>query len=146
MRIVASAASSEGLLAIGHSVVQDIIDSLGSTQVRMRIGATATLRRMAELDPSFFTKEEKDKIRTRFVELLGDKNGLKRRIAIRGLEHFGDASTIPILEEIAEQDSSVRSVDGEDRYVNRIAAVKAIEKIISAQQPKNESQSPVNSE
>ncbi len=146
LKVLSQGSPAEGMLAIRHSVVPDIIDSLGSTQDLMKIGAKGTLRRMDKLDPSFFTKEEKDNIRSCFVDLLGDKNGIIRNIAIGGLVHFGDASTIPILEQIVKQDSWVRSVYGEDRYVNRIAAQKAIEQIRSAQKSKNEAQSPVNSE
>ena len=133
-----------GLMELGRSVVPDIIDSLGSTRRRIRRGAMLTLRKIATLDPNFLTKEDKDNIRERLHSLLGDSKVTYRTPNIVALEVFGDASTIPILQKIAAQDPYVQPNSG--RYENRIYAKKAIEKIRAAQQSKNESQSPVNSE
>ena len=63
------------LMALGRSVVPDIIDSLGSTRDEIRTGAMLTLREFTTLDPNFFTKEEKDNIRTRLHSLLGNSKG-----------------------------------------------------------------------
>ncbi len=139
-------AAAKGLLAIGHSVVADIINLMGSTRFNMKTGAMATLKSMANLDPTFFTQEERDTIRNILVSHLGNENvnpheNYRPRV-IFTLEVFGDLSTIPTLEKIAAQDSFILN----GKYITRIKAEKAIEEIISAQQPKNESQSPVNSE
>ncbi len=139
-------AAVKGLLAIGHSVVPDIINLIGSPRVRMKKGAIETLRQMGKLDPTFFTKDERDKIRNRLVALLENENvkpgeNYSFKVVL-ALDVFGDLSTIPILEKIAEQDSFINY----GRYPTRIAAQKAIEEIKVAQQSKNVIPSPVNSE
>ena len=67
-------AASKGMLAIGHSVVPDIINLVGSPRFTMKTGAMATLWTMGKLDPTFFTKEERDTIRNILVSHLGNEN------------------------------------------------------------------------
>ena len=139
-------AAVKGMLAIGHSVVPDIINLVGSPGFRMKTGAMATLWTMGKLDPTFFTQEERDTIRNILVSHLGNENvnpheNYRPRV-IHTLEVFGDLSTIPTLEKIAAQDSFILN----GKYISRIQAENTIEKIRAAQQSKNELQSPVNSE
>ncbi len=137
-------AAAPGLMAIGRSVVPDVINSLGSTRFEIRWGAMITLREFATMDPNFLTKEEKDDIRKRLHSLLEDSKVRLKTANITALEVYGDATTIPILEKIAERD--LYRTTSRARYVNRIVAKRAIEEIKAAQQSRNEAQSPVNSE
>ena len=114
---------AKAMVRIGHSVVPAIIDSLKSTRFRMFDGAMNTLCRMAALDSTFFTGEERDTIRAQFESMTRDEPKIKRYVAIRGLRTFGNAGSIPVLERIVlEDDSNLRG-----KYHNRDAARDALQ-------------------
>ncbi|MBI4285776.1 MAG: HEAT repeat domain-containing protein [Chloroflexi bacterium] len=123
--LLASPQGIEGLASMGPSVIPDLVSALDSPDALIRTGAADTLLIMAKQDPSIFPEETVVIIRTRIVALLRDEVGWVRRHAIEASGMFGDASIIPELEWIAQQDPYL--VAGKPE--NRIKAIEALKKL-----------------
>jgi len=115
--------AARGLAQIGRSAVPALLDSLGSERERMRHGVAFGLQRMAEMEPDLFTGRDRDRIRERLIAAL-EGTTLKKPM-LRALGIFGDATTLSILEQIAENDTLVVW----KRHVNRQTAAEAAEKL-----------------
>ena len=115
--------AAKGLAAIG--AVSDVIDSLRSNRGQISWSAAINLAEMARIDPSLFPEQTKARIRKALTELVREKEGPKLGY-MKGLEVFGDRSTIPVLQQIREQDSfALRS----GRHPNRIFAERVLLKL-----------------
>ena len=121
--------SAKGLLLIGPTIIPDLLDTMSSPRNEMKKGAMRALRLIHEMDPSFFDQSSQNQIREESTFLLADENGLVRRSSILTLAVFGDANTVSVLENIAEQDTFTVTRKGQTIYSNRVEAQKAIERI-----------------
>jgi tetratricopeptide (TPR) repeat protein len=115
--------AARGLAQIGRGVVPDMLDSLGSERERMRHGVAFGLQRMAELEPELFTGRDRDRIRERLVAAL--ERATVKSPMLRALGIFGDATTLSVLEQVAENGSLTIG----SRQVNRMAATAAVEQL-----------------
>ena len=115
--------AARGLVQIGRGTVPDLLDSLGSERERMRHGVAFGLRKMAELKPNLFTERDRDRIRERLVAAL--EGAPVKGPMLRALGIFGDATTLSILEQVAENDTLVVW----KRHVNRQAATEGAEQL-----------------
>ena len=120
--------TAQGLLAIGHSVVQDVADSLKSSNPETLGRAALTLHKMFELDESgkFFSPQDRKMIRERLVNNLTDENVNVRIYTVVAMRSFGDASVIGILENIEKHDAHK---DSGGTYEVRIEASETLQKI-----------------
>ena len=124
---------AHGLRKLGSSVLPAILDSLSHPEHAMRTGAVFTLRDIAKADPSFFSKEDKELVRQNLVARLEvEEDGVIRWVILQGLEAFGDASIIPILERVAENDPYFDTL--KERYRNRALATALVEKFNSTRE------------
>jgi len=114
-----------GLLAIGHTVVKDVADSLKSSSPDTRGRASVTLHKMFELDDTgkFFTPEDRAMIRERVVANLIDEVVTVRLYSVIALRSFGDASVINPLEHIEKNDAHK---DSGGTYEVRIEATETL--------------------
>ena len=108
-----------GLVQIGRGAVSDLLDSLGSEREGMRHGVAHGLQRMAALEPDLFTGRDRERIRERLVAAL--EGTTVKSPLLRALGIFGDATTLSVLEQIAESDTLVVW----KRHTNRQAAAQA---------------------
>ena len=121
--------ATEGLLIIGPTVIPDLLEAMSSPRNEIKKGAMRALRGIYELDPSFFDQPSQNQIREDLMLLLVSEDGLVRRSSIWTLAVFGDASTVSVLENIAEHDTFTVTRKGQTIYSNRIEAQEAIERI-----------------
>ncbi len=117
-----------GLLAIGHTVVKDVADSLKSTNSATRGRALITLHKMFEFDETgeFFTPEDRVMIRERIVANLVDEEATVRIYSVIALRSFGDASVINPLKHIEKHDAHK---DSGGTYEVRIEATETLKKL-----------------
>lgn len=117
--------TAQGFLNIGHSTVSAIVDSLKSTAPESRGRAAVTLHKMSEFDESgtFFSADDKKKIRTALLKLLADENANVRIYTVIALRSFGDSSVITPLEQIERHDAHK---DSGGTYEVRIEATETL--------------------
>ncbi|MCE5250840.1 hypothetical protein LLG96_11530 [bacterium] len=98
---------AQGLLAIGPSVIPAVVDSLKSASADTRGRAALTLHKMSQLDESgkIFAQKDRDMIRDRLKANLTDKDVNVRIYTVVAMRSFGDASVIPVLENIEKTDA-----------------------------------------
>lgn len=117
--------AEEGLASMGPMVIRHLVDALASPDALIRMGAAGTLLIMVKRDPSIFPEETMATITTHLVAFLKDEFDAVRGRAIEALGAFGDASVIPELERVAQQDPYL--VAG--KHENRLKAMEALRKL-----------------
>lgn len=111
-----------GLSKMDRGIVREIAGFLNSDDSQKRHGAAYTLKRMHSLNPGLFSSSDISFVRDRLVSRLNDSLKMPYLYA---LGVFGDSSTLPILDQIASQDT----VMVRNKRVNRVVAAQSAQKI-----------------
>lgn len=121
--------TAQAFLLMGPAAtVKDLSDSLQSKSPDTRSRAALTLHKMFQGDKtgSFFTGPNRDTIKSRLVANLKDTSVQVRIYSVSALSSFGDASVIPMLEQIEKKDAHK---DSGGVYEVRVEATEALKKL-----------------
>lgn len=103
---VGSGYVAKGLAALGKTAVPDVIDVLraGSSAARWR--AAKTLMEMEAHDPTLFDEPVRAEVRGLLVQNVDSDYPALKKVARRVLGTFGDSSTVPLLQRMAQEGDS----------------------------------------
>ncbi len=113
---------AKGLSKMGEGIVREIAEVLNSDISRMRHGAAMTLVRIYKLNPELFSPSDISFVRDRLESRLNESLKMPYLYAL-GI--FGDSSILPILDQIANQDTVTTRM----RISNRSIAAESAQKI-----------------
>jgi len=121
--------TAQAFLLMGSAAtVKDLADSLQSKSPDTRSRAALTLHKMFQGDKTgtFFTAQNKDTIKSRLVANLKDTSVQVRIYSVSALSSFGDASVVPMLEQIEKKDAHK---DSGGVFEVRVEATEALKKL-----------------
>ena len=120
--------TAQGFLAIGKSTINEVADSLKSTNPETIGRAAMTIHKMSEQDESgaFFSGQDRKMIRERLIANLNSENVNVRIYTIVALRSFGDDSVISFLEQVERHDAHK---DSGGTYEVRIEATETLKKL-----------------
>lgn len=111
-----------GLSKMDRGIVREIAGFLNSDDSQKRHGAAYTLKKIHSLNPGLFSSSDISFVRDRLVSRLNESLKMPYLYAL-GI--FGDSSTLPLLDQIANQDT----VMVRNKRVNRNVAAQSAQKI-----------------
>lgn len=112
---------AKGLSKMGEGIVREIAEVLNSDVSRMRHGAAMTLVRIYELNPELFFSSDISFVKDRLVSRLNERVKMPYLYA---LGTFGDSSVLPILDQIANQDTVTTRMSISNRSIAAESAQK----------------------
>lgn len=98
----------EGLFNLGPQVIPDIIEAIDNTEnIIGKAGAIGALQYIAGKDTNktFFSDKDKKEIKEKLVPYLSHDNEIIRQNSVCAIAYFGDASVVPLLEKIKDNDT-----------------------------------------